>query len=158
MGSAITLGTSAPAFTLPATVTTDDINDTIKHIRSEANQVAKTDPQAAKILDDLAASLTNSLGQNGLSKSSCGTGKSWLEAIAEAMGRALGQMAQKLVDETNQLQNLSGSASGSSGAQEFQAVMAKFQADSQMFSMLSNAYSTSIKSIGEGMSTMASKQ
>jgi len=73
------------------------------------------------------------------------------------MGQALGQMAQKLVDESNALQGLAGDASGS-GAQEFQATMSKFQADSQMFSMLSQAYATAIKSIGDGMTSMASKQ
>jgi hypothetical protein len=61
------------------------------------------------------------------------------------------------VDESTSLQGLAGNADGS-GAQQFQATMAKFQADSQMFSMLSNAFSNSIKSIGEGMTTMASKQ
>jgi hypothetical protein len=36
--------------------------------------------------------------------------------------------------------------------------MAQFQADSQTLGMLSNAFATAIKSIGEGMQTMASKQ
>ena len=105
--------------------------------------------------------LTNELGAQGLQKNKGahggggGGGGSWLEAIAEAMGNALGQMAQKLVDESNSLQSLAGNQND---AQQFQATMAKFQADSQMFSMLSNAFSTAIKSIGEGMQTMASKQ
>ncbi|HEY6927750.1 MAG TPA: hypothetical protein VI653_30020 [Steroidobacteraceae bacterium] len=103
--------------------------------------------------------LTNELGAQGLQKNKgahgAAGGGSWLEAIAEAMGNALGQMAQKLVDESNSLQSLAGNQND---AQQFQATMAKFQADSQMFSMLSNAFSTAIKSIGDGMTTMASKQ
>ena len=107
------------------------------------------------------AALTTALGGQGLEKNkgahgAAGGGSgSWLEAIAEAMGNALGQMAQKLVDESNSLQGMAGSPND---AQQFQATMAKFQADSQMFSMLSNAFSTAIKSIGDGMTTMASKQ
>ena len=109
------------------------------------------------------AALTTALGGQGLEKNKGahgaagggGGGGSWLEAIAEAMGNALGQMAQKLVDESSSLQSMAGNQND---AQQFQATMAKFQADAQMFSMLSNAFSTSIKSIGDGMTTMASKQ
>jgi len=101
-------------------------------------------------------------GAGGTGGASGGAAGSWLEAIAQAMGQALGQMAAKLVQESQNLQNEAGSASGSSGqqqaAEQFQADMSQFQADSQMFSMLSNAFATAIKSIGEGMQTMASKQ
>jgi|KBSSwiStaDraftv2_1062776.scaffolds.fasta_scaffold00050_73 uncharacterized protein YukE len=85
-----------------------------------------------------------------------GDGESWLEAIARAMGKALGTMAQNLVNESNQLSSLSGDSSGS-GAQQFQTVMAKFQAHSQLFGMLSDAFANAIKSIGQGMQTMGSK-
>jgi hypothetical protein len=126
--------------------------------QSEQNQVMN------QVKQSMQASLTDALGADGLQKSkgtghgaNAGGGGSWLEAIAQAMGDALGQMAQKLVSESTALQGLAGDSSGS-GAQQFQATMAKFQADSQMFSMLSNAFSTAIKSIGDGMTTMASKQ
>ena len=159
MGTSIFLGTTHTTLTLGTDIRNGDFADLARTIRAEANQIAGTDPATAKILDQLAASLTDALGQPGQSKSSHGGGhgKNWLEAIAEAMGQALGQMAQKLVDESTSLQSLAGNASGS-GAQEFQATMAKFQADSQIFGMLSNAFSNAIKSIGEGMSTMANKQ
>jgi uncharacterized protein YukE len=85
-----------------------------------------------------------------------GDGESWLEAIARAMGKALGTMAQNLVNESNQLSSLSGNSSGS-GAQQFQTVMAQFQAHSQLFGMLSDAFANAIKSIGQGMQTMGSK-
>jgi uncharacterized protein YukE len=125
--------------------------------QSEQSSVMRT------VTQSMQARLTAALGADGLQKnkgaghSAAGGGGSWLEAIAEAMGDALGQMAQKLVDESTSLQGLAGNADGA-GAQQFQATMAKFQADSQMFSMLSNAFSNSIKSIGDGMTTMASKQ
>jgi hypothetical protein len=85
-----------------------------------------------------------------------GDGESWLEAIARAMGKALGTMAQNLVNESNQLSSLAGNSSGS-GAQQFQTVMAQFQAHSQLFGMLSDAFANAIKSIGQGMQTMGSK-
>ena len=125
--------------------------------QSEQNSVMNT------VTQSMQARLTDALGADGLQRNKAaghgasGGGGSWLEAIAQAMGDALGQMAQKLVDESTSLQGLAGNADGA-GAQQFQATMAKFQADSQMFSMLSNAFSNSIKSIGDGMTTMASKQ
>ena len=126
--------------------------------QSEQNTVMKT------VTQSMQSQLTDALGADGLQRNKAsghaaagGGGGSWLEAIAQAMGDALGQMAQKLVDESTSLQGLAGNADGS-GAQQFQATMAKFQADSQMFSMLSNAFSNAIKSIGDGMTTMASKQ
>ena len=75
----------------------------------------------------------------------------------KSLGEALGQLSQKVVDESNELSSEAGNSS-SSGAQQFQSTMAEFQADSQTLSMLSNAFATAIKSIGEGMQTMASKQ
>jgi uncharacterized protein YukE len=95
-------------------------------------------------------------GQQQDGGSGGGDGESWLEAIARAMGKALGTMAQNLVNESNQLSSLSGNSSGS-GAQQFQTVMAKFQAHSQLFGMLSDAFANAIKSIGQGMQTMGSK-
>lgn len=86
-------------------------------------------------------------------------GKSWLVAIAQAMGNALGTKAAKLVELSNKLDSLAGKSSDDQqAAKEFQKTMAQFQAESQLFSMLSNAFSTAIKSIGEGMTSLARKQ
>jgi hypothetical protein len=126
--------------------------------QSEQSQVM------SQVSQSMQSRLTEELGLDGLQKNkaaghgaSGSGGGSWLEAIAQAMGDALGQMASKLVTESQSLQSSAGDSSPS-GAQQFQATMAKFQADSQMFSMLSNAFSTAIKAIGDGMTTMASKQ
>jgi hypothetical protein len=73
------------------------------------------------------------------------------------MGSALGKLSAKLVTESQQLNSLAGNTSAG-GAQEFQATMAKFQADAQTLGMLSDAFANAIKSIGQGMQTMASKQ
>jgi hypothetical protein len=86
-----------------------------------------------------------------------GSGDNWLVAIAKAMGNALGRLSAKLVDESRQLDHLAGHTS-SGGAQKFRSTMAKFQADAQTLGMLSDAFSNAIKSIGQGMQTMASKQ
>jgi uncharacterized protein YukE len=114
---------------------------------------------ASQDVTDSMTKMTIALGIKGEQQgggSGGGDGESWLEAIARAMGKALGTMAQNLVNESNQLSSLSGNSSGS-GAQQFQTVMAKFQAHSQLFGMLSDAFANAIKSIGQGMQTMGSK-
>lgn len=88
-----------------------------------------------------------------------GGSKSWLVAIAQAMGNALGTKAAKLVELSKKLDSLAGSSSDDQqAAKEFQKTMAEFQAESQLFSMMSNAFSTAVKSIGEGMTALARKQ
>lgn len=109
-------------------------------------------------LTDSMTKLTIALGQQGQdTQDTGGTGENWLEAIAKAMGAALGKLSAKLVTESQQLNSLAGNTS-SGGAQQFQATMAKFQADAQTLGMLSDAFANAIKSIGQGMQTMASKQ
>ena len=112
--------------------------------------------QMANLIDEVGGQGQQSDSSSG-GGSTSGAGNNWMEAIAKAMGEALGELSQKVVDESQQLNSLAGNSS-SSGAQQFQSVMAEFQADSQTLSMLSNAFATAIKSIGEGMQTMASKQ
>jgi uncharacterized protein YukE len=110
-------------------------------------------------LTDAMTNLTIALGRQGQDDSGGGdgSGDNWLVAIAKAMGNALGRLSAKLVDESRQLDHLAGDTS-SGGAQKFQSTMAKFQADAQTLGMLSDAFSNAIKSIGQGMQTMASKQ
>ncbi len=119
---------------------------------------------ATQNLSDQMANLIDALGGQGQQDQASGSGggtghsgENWLEAIAKAMGDALGRLSQKVVDEAQALDSLAGN-SGSSGAQQFQAEMAKFQADSQTLGMLSNAFANAIKTLGEGLQTMASKQ
>jgi len=153
---------------------------------TQGTQSSSSQTTGGPSLADLTAEI-NSAGQNAQQQQSSASGGSaksgqassgnWLQAIAEAMGEALGRMASQLVQDANDVNTLSAnvasdannvsSSSGSSqsGAQaqqqadatKFQVAMSKLQADSQMFGILSNAFATSIKSIGDGMSTMAQK-
>jgi|SRR5690606_38373 len=91
-------------------------------------------------------------GLVGTNEASSSGSKSWLVAIAQALGQMLGEKAETmkgLVDKMN--------AAEDSGM-EFNTALTEFQAESQMFSMLSNASSTAIKSIGEGLTSNARKQ
>jgi len=110
-------------------------------------------------------------GNGGCSKGggkSKGGSLSWMEAIAKAMGEAAGTKAEKLVKLSHDLNaiatrdhgGLEGDALKNAQAQDAKdqaAVNAQFQAASQEFNMLQSAFSNAIKSIGEGMATMARK-
>jgi hypothetical protein len=154
------------AFGMGAATAMNVAKDAIAQILKNAQQSNQSSPfQSASGGDDAASQINNtgSLSQqteaSGPSSGKSG-GKSgnWLEALAQAMGEALGNMASKLVADSNQLQSLSGNASNSqSSAQQFQVAESEFQADSQLFGILSNAFATAIKSIGDGMSTLAQK-
>jgi len=105
----------------------------------------------------------------------------WLEAIAEAMGKCLGQQASNLVALSNKMQqdmpsSSAGGAGGGTGtgtgapatggdkasdnakqAAVFNEDMTQFQALSQQYSILQNTFTTAIKSLGEALQGMARK-
>ena len=141
--------------------TTQNLLDASYRDGGLAQSVQNLQDQMANLIDELGSQGQQSDGSSSSGSSnggsSSGVGSNWMEAIAKAMGDALGQLSQKVVNESQQLDSEAGNNS-SSGAQQFQSTMAQFQADSQTLSMLSNAFATAIKSIGEGMQTMASKQ
>ncbi|MDF0489994.1 hypothetical protein PX554_17810 [Sphingomonas sp. H39-1-10] len=70
----------------------------------------------------------------------------WLMAIAEALGKQLNGMAQDMNDMAGKI------------SKDTPDITTKFSALSQQFSILFNAASTALKSIGEGMSSTARKQ
>ena len=129
------------------------------------NNATKDDQQksindfAKQIIDSVRKQLTEKLsegaeGSGGKGKKSAG---SWLQAIAKAMGEAMGNRASKMVELSNKMADAS-KKEGQEGAKEMQSISTQFQAVSQEFNQLSTAFSTAIKSLGEGVTTMARKQ
>ncbi len=108
-----------------------------------------------------------SAGKGG--KSGAQPAGNWLIAMARAMGAAAGDHAKRMVELSNKINDLSQKGKGidassdagkkqqADNAAETSAAQAEFQAEGQMFSMLQNSFSNAIKSIGEGLTTMARK-
>ena len=122
-------------------------------IQSAVDDIAK------QIVDSVRRQMTEGTSDSG---KECGGGgkagaKSWLQAIAQAMGEAMGNKASKMVELSNKLKENSG-GSEQDQAKEMQATNAEFQAVSQEFKILTDAFNTALKSLGEGMSSMARKQ
>lgn len=82
---------------------------------------------------------------------------SWLEAIASAMGEALGQKASKMVELSDKIASTAGKE-GKEAAAENAKATTEMQATSQMFNLMQSGFSNAIKSIGEGLTQMARKQ
>lgn len=134
----------------------DLIKDLAKTIRDGAQAILDQDKGDGK---------GGKCGKGGGKKESAG---SWLEAIAKAMGEAAGNKAAKMVELSSQLKDISARShegmddkaktdAQAQDAKDMASVNAQFQAASQEFNMLQSAFSNAIKSIGEGMATMARK-
>lgn len=146
------------------------------HVESQAGEAMK---QFQKELSDSVVSYASKKmageGKSG-GKSSA---KSWLAAIAEAMGQFLGDKAARMVELSGELTKLNSegqdltaqmkgkdqksSAYGdlsnqkADNAREFNRVQAEFQGTSQEYSILSNTFTNAIKSIGEALTTVGRK-
>jgi hypothetical protein len=111
--------------------------------------------------------------------------KSWLQALAAAMGSVLGQKASKMVELSNKMSSVSKEGTALSAqakeastmtdanakkvaetkvendqktnASEFTKTQTELQAVSQELSMLQSSFSNAIKSIGEALSQMGRK-
>lgn len=81
-------------------------------------------------------------------------GKSWLVALASRLGEMQGNFMDKAQANLNNME----SASGDTQSGDFITAQNEFSANMQMFSMMANASSTALKSLGEGMSALARKQ
>lgn len=93
----------------------------------------------------------------------------WLIAMAKAMGNASGEHMKNMVNLSNKINDLTaqsskldastdaGKAQQGELAKQTAAAQSEMQAEGQMYGMLQNAFSNVIKSIGEGMTTMARK-
>jgi hypothetical protein len=80
-------------------------------------------------------------------------GESWLVALAEAQGAMLGDIANKMVKYQGQLTQ----HANDKDPKQFMDINSKLQAESQMFSLMSNSFSSVLKSLGEGMTAIARK-
>ena len=78
----------------------------------------------------------------------------WLVDLAKALGRASGNHLEDVIELGKDL----GEIDAKEDPAAFAEKQAEFQAANQIFKMFQEAISTLIKSIGEGITTMARKQ
>lgn len=91
-------------------------------------------------------------GTSGVSNGafdSINSGESWLVAIAKALGKALGDKAEIMKKHADNVGSKDPKVSAEANAQ--------IQAESQLYSLITNSVNTVIKSIGESNSNLARK-
>jgi hypothetical protein len=153
----------------------DPIGDLVKNVIKDLKQ--ENDPECneaaqegfgediQELVDQLTKSIAEETAQNCGDDEEVGGGRggkgggssSWLIALAKAMGQTAGKHADKLVELSNKMDAASSSQGKGGPSSEFTSAQSEFQAESQMFGMLQNAFTNALKSIGEGLSTMARK-
>jgi hypothetical protein len=97
-------------------------------------------------LDQLGESCSEGEGKSGKGN--------WLVVLAQALGKQAGKHLKEMVKLGNEM----GSMDSKEKPEDFAEKQSMFQAESKMFGMFQEAVSTMIKSIGEGMSSVARKQ
>jgi len=109
------------------------------------------------VMDTLRSSMSDEMG-NASKGSSDGAGKggqgNWLAVLARALGDVAGKHLEKMVELGSEM----GELDSTENPEQFAQFQSEFQAESQIFKMFQEAIGTMVKSIGEGMSTVARKQ
>jgi len=145
-----------------------DIGKMIQDLVKQITDGAKALMEQGKDGEDCG---TKGGGKGGKGGKSGGTppAGNWLVAMARAMGAAAGDHMKNMINLSNKINDLSAKGKGidattdagkkeqADNAAETSAAQAEMQAEGQMYSMLQNAFSNTIKSIGEGLTTMARK-
>ncbi len=116
----------------------------------------------ARFLNDQMIENGSNTSEAAAKKKGKGATMSWFEAIAGVLGKQLGDRVMKLMDARNRMEeNFKASTEpdkNPEGAKEYMKAQTDFQVQSQMFGMDSQVAATSIKSIGEGLASVARKQ
>lgn len=143
-----------------------------------ATSSSANDSSGSKVGDtaDVGSSLLNKCSRDEEKEKAksegCSSGAgSWLVALAKAMGEMTGNHLQKMMQAQDKMEasevtdaELKGKSDEEKSkikqekGKEFTQAQAEFQAESKLFAMCSEATSTVLKSVGEGLSSMARKQ
>jgi hypothetical protein len=101
-------------------------------------------------------------------KATKGGSTNWLVALASAMGKIAGQHLEKMMEAQDDMENSNTDTTGMSDedkaktekedGKKFTEAQSRFQAESKLFAMTTEATSTALKSIGDGLSSLARKQ
>lgn len=127
---------------------TQNLNEAVQNFGEMFNASPLQIGDAQRELEDIIGRMASSLaeGKDAKEAKASGGAKSWIMALAEALGKKLDKKADevaKLADDINDKKP---------------STTTKFGAASQEFSVLMNAANTAIKTLGEAVSSMSRKQ
>lgn len=129
------------------------------------DKACQQDGGVKKTIDDFVQNMMKELvdkvkEEMGTDAKRGGTGKksggSWLEALSKALGAVAGEKAAKMVDLSNQISGLAGDSSKEAAA-KMTELNSELSGTGKMFSLLQETISTTVKSIGDGLNSVARK-
>jgi hypothetical protein len=131
------------------------VNDIMRELHNPTNPVAYScvNQQFGNQINNFSQHLTQSITQGMLQNNAswfgggCKGSGGWLMALAAILGKLENQQAQKLQQMSNAVQNNNNPGQ-----------VTQLSAQAELFGMMMNAFSNVIKTIGEALSSMASKQ
>ncbi len=106
------------------------------------------------VMDMVKKSMQDETEQASKNNSGSGGNGNWLAILAKALGKTAGEALKNMVDLGKKM----GAIDSKENPEAFAETQAEFQAQAQIFKMFQEAIGTMIKSIGEGMSSVARKQ
>lgn len=119
----------------------------------------ETTPEAKEGVKDIYEGMMDSAKKEASEeidkKTSGKSGANWLVALAGGLAEVQGKFLMAAMENQEKMESL---GTGKEDSQEFLTQQNEYQANMQMFNMMANASSTSIKSIGEGLTALARKQ
>lgn len=137
----------------------DMAKDVIGNIVDQARNNVSSEAQSA-VNEELGGTVGDIVGnfldfvQESMEDEVQGGEGNWLVALAKALGEASGKHLKNMVELGEKM----GGMDATEDEEAFAETQAMFQAESQIFKMFQEFIATMIKSIGEGMSTIARKQ
>ncbi|MEJ2408376.1 MAG: hypothetical protein P8Y48_03310 [Novosphingobium sp.] len=136
-----------------------NVNEAVEGLGSQIGMsltdIASTQSSAQTAVDRMVSMITSRLRESGVDTSSAGTGEgSLLMKIAKALGELLDGKMTQMANVSDKIGSLGSSSSNQS---KLGSLTGELQGLSQETNMLSNALSTTIKSIGEANTTLARK-
>lgn len=115
---------------------------------SASDQVADLNSIMSQSMMDEMESASKRSGAEG------GGRGNWLAILARSLGATAGEHLKKMVELGEKM----GGLDSKEDPEAFAQIQSEFQAESQIFKMFQESIGTMVKSIGEGMSTVARKQ
>ena len=142
----------------------DKANSIVDDVLSQTQQPSSSDCQKSvndnfsDAINDAAESTARSCGEEADRCSGGGSGKgNWLEVLAGSMAKVQSQFMDKAMQNLEKMNEAAGDVEGGN-SQEFLTCQSEYQSQTQMFNIMANCTSTSLKSIGEGLASIARKQ
>jgi hypothetical protein len=117
---------------------------------------------------DCARDIADSGDEDNKKTGTKGGSTNWLVALATAMGKIAGQHLEKMMEaqddmensntDTSEMNETDAAKAEKEDGKKFTEAQSRFQAESKLFAMTTDATSTALKSIGDGLSSLARKQ